>query len=252
MPRPYVLVAPNGARRTRKDHPAVPIDMDQIIQAAQACAAAGADGLHLHIRDDDGQHTLEAGRYRETIAELAHRVPSMDVQITTEAVGRYTVEDQLRCIEEVKPAWVSIAVREVNRAPDLASRVYGTCADLGAKVQHILYDADDADLLDHWLGDSTARADQTDRLVVLGRYATGENAKPSDLDGAALAQTAKSRWMACAFGPYEHDCLLRAAQMGGDIRVGFENSLSGSDGAPWTDNAASVSALIAKMTAEGV
>ena len=53
--------------------------------------------------------------------------------------------------------------------------------------------------------------------------------------------------MVCAFGPREHDCLIRAAELGGDLRVGFENSLTDASGRPWRDNADSVRALVARI-----
>ena len=71
MPHPFVMVAPTGARRGKADHPALPVTLPEILNAAVACHAAGADGFHLHIRDDAGVHSLDAGRYRETLEALA-------------------------------------------------------------------------------------------------------------------------------------------------------------------------------------
>lgn len=241
LDRPYILVAPNGARRNALDHPALPLRIDQIVISARDCHAAGADGLHLHIRDSDGLHSLDAGLYLEMLAELQREVPKMELQITTEAVGRFDVASQLDCLQKVRPEWASISVREIARDLNLAPRVYAQCADQGTRVQHILYDADDARLLDQWLALGIVQADQTDRLLVLGRYSDGQQSMPSDLDAFPKCQ---ARWMVCAFGAQEHACLAEAARRGGDVRVGFENSLTGADGRPWADNAASVAALV--------
>jgi len=175
---PYVLVAPNGARRSHADHPALPVSTGEIVETAIACHAAGANGLHLHVRDGQGAHSLDAGRYREAMAELARTVPTMDVQITTEAAGIYDVSAQLECLQQVAPKWASISVREIARAPDLAPRVYALCAEQGTRVQHILYDSTDADLLERWQSDGIVRREQEDRLLVLGRYATGQESQP--------------------------------------------------------------------------
>ncbi len=247
MTRPFILVAPNGARRGHADHAALPITPEEIVATAVACHLAGADGLHLHVRDGEGAHSLDAGRYRETLAELAVAVPELEVQITTEAAGIFDVCAQLACLKEVAPQWASISVREIARAPDLADAVYGCCAETGTRVQHILYDADDAALLDHWQAQGIVGADQVDRLLVLGRYATGQVSHPSDLDPFLTNGCPKNRWMVCAFGPHEHACLAHAVQSGGDVRVGFENSLTDETGAPWPDNAASVAALIDRL-----
>src|SRR6056297_1604958 len=78
---PHLMVAPNGARRTKADHPALPMALPEIVETARDCAAAGADGLHLHLRDGEGCHVLDAGLYREAFAELRLTVPQMALQI---------------------------------------------------------------------------------------------------------------------------------------------------------------------------
>lgn len=239
--RPYVLVAPNGARRGHRDHPAVPVGIDEIVETAQACHAAGADGIHLHVRDKAGKHSLDAGLYCETIAELRQAVPEMDVQITTESAGVFDVQAQYDCLRLVRPGWASISVREIARSPELAPKVYAICKEQGTRVQHILYDAADAELMTRWQETGVVNDDQVDRLLVLGRYTTDQESTPDLLDTFPESPTP---WMVCAFGGQEHLCLQRAAQRGGDVRVGFENSLTSAEGTRWADNAASVSALI--------
>ena len=247
MKHPLIMVAPNGARRTQADHPALPVSLAETIATARACHRAGADALHLHIRDDTGGHSLDPGRYREALSELARTLPNMTVQITTESANIYDVPAQLRTLTQVAPKWASVSIREIARAPDLADAVYGACAHNDTRVQHILYDANDAALLRDWQSRGIVRADQGDVILVLGRYATGQTSAPQEV--AALRDTIPQRanWMLCAFGATEHACLLRAAQLGGDIRVGFENSLYAADGTLHPDNAASVATLIARL-----
>ncbi|CUJ96696.1 3-keto-5-aminohexanoate cleavage enzyme [Ruegeria denitrificans] len=242
--RPYVLVAPTGARRGPSDHSDLPVSTDQIIQTARACSMAGANGLHLHIRDAEGQHSLDAGQYLETMAALRQSVPGLDLQITTEAAEIFDVPAQFTCLEQVRPEWASISIREIARSPELADRVYGLCAGQGTRVQHILYDADDAALLAQWQKAGIVREDQVERILVLGRYTAGQKSTPQDLDRFPKGL---SPWMVCAFGAQEHACLAYAAGQGGDVRVGFENSLTDESGVLWKDNAASVSALVAKL-----
>lgn len=239
--KPYVLVAPNGARRGHADHPALPVSVAQIAATAQSCFAAGAHGVHLHVRDQDGQHSLDAGRYREAIDAVQAAAPGLDIQITTEAAGLFDVQTQLDCLRQVQPAWASISVREIARAPELVDHVYALCSEQGTRVQHILYDAADADQLTRWQQEGVVCAGQEDRLLVLGRYSTGQQSAPRDLDQFPHGS---SRWMVCAFGAQEHACLLEAACRGGDVRVGFENSLANPEGDLWADNAASVAALV--------
>lgn len=242
---PFIMVAPTGARRTRVDHPAMPVTLPQILETAVACQAAGADAIHLHVREEDGSHSLDAGRYQEALAELAIATPKMAVQISTEAVGIFDVADQLACLRTVAPKWASVSIREIARTPELADAVYGTCHDAGTKVQHILYGPDDIGLLRDWQAKGLVRPDQIDVICVLGRYTVGQTSTPADLDPFLADLAPQTPWMVCAFGPTEHACLHYAAQRGGTLRVGFENSLTNNGGVAHADNAASITALCA-------
>lgn len=247
MSRPFILSAPNGAHRGKADHPALPVTIAETIATASACARAGADGLHLHIRDDNGQHSIDPGRYREALEALADATPDLRLQITTEAGGLFDVATQLTTLTQVRPDWASISVREINRTPELAEQVYGTCAHNGTEVQHILYNAEDAALLKRWQAEGTVGPEQDSVLLVLGRYSAGQNSSADDLPAFLQALPPVSRWMLCAFGPQEHACLAAAAGLGGDVRVGFENSLLSANGTPHHDNAASVAELVATL-----
>ena len=46
------MVAPNGARPTKKDHPAVPVTISETVETAKACFKSGATGIQFHMRDN--------------------------------------------------------------------------------------------------------------------------------------------------------------------------------------------------------
>lgn len=237
---PFVMIAPNGSRRSKADHPALPVTIPEIVATAAACHTAGADALHLHVRDAEGQHSLDPGLYREALAELSAQLPDLRVQITTEAAGRYGVQAQYDCLRDLRPAWASISVREIARNAALAPAIYAGCAAQGTEVQHILYDLEDVALLKDWQARGIVRPGQDAVLFVLGRYGATRSSAPEELAPFRAASPEATDWMVCAFGPREHACLISAAQQGGAVRVGFENSLTAVDGTPHRDNAASV------------
>ena len=55
-----ITVAPNGGRRSKADHPALPLTVPELVRTAAECLAAGAAMLHLHIRDAQGGHLLDS------------------------------------------------------------------------------------------------------------------------------------------------------------------------------------------------
>jgi len=85
--KPMVIAAPNGARRGKAEHANLPISIAEIAAEAALCQRAGAAVLHLHVRDGNGAHSLDAGLYRAASEAIAEAAPGMLVQITTESAG---------------------------------------------------------------------------------------------------------------------------------------------------------------------
>ncbi|MDG1457205.1 MAG: 3-keto-5-aminohexanoate cleavage protein [Pseudoprimorskyibacter sp.] len=244
-PLPHIMVAPNGARRTKVDHPELPIDISETVATAAACWDAGATGLHAHVRDVNGTHVLDAGLYRELLAEMAKAQPNMLVQITTEAVGRYAPAEQRQVVIDVMPSAVSISLREML-AEGTARDFYNWAHEAGISVQHILYDADDIALLSREVTAGRVPQDDVQGLLVLGRYTTGQRSDPDALSPLVqqLTQAVPDvDWAVCAFGPTETDCLKRAFDLGGKARVGFENNLFNAAGNRAANNAARVAEI---------
>jgi len=256
QPLPQIMVAPNGARRTKEDHPALPVTVAETVAAAQACFEAGAGGLHAHVRDGAGAHVLDAGLYRQLLAEMKSVVPEMMVQITTEAVGRYSPDEQRELVRNVQPDAISIAVREM--VPDdstaAAQAFYADLRNRGCAVQHILYSSEDVDRFFDLAAAGVIPGSSHQLLFVLGRYAADLQSTPEDL-APFLETLAKRRgsqaldWAVCAFGRRETNCLVAAIGQGGKARIGFENSLWNSDGEVTSDNAERVRDLVAALKA---
>jgi uncharacterized protein (DUF849 family) len=241
-PLPPIMVAPNGARRTKADHPAIPVTIAETVETARACFEAGAGGIHAHVRDAAQNHVLDAGLYRELTDEMAGAVPGMAVQITTEAVGRYSPDEQRAVVKAVMPSMVSVALREM--APDSdtaeASRFYHWAHEAGISVQHILYAADDVARLAQFAGDGVIPRNNLQLLFVLGRYAKDQESDPADLEpflAELHVSDIEADWAICAFGRSETAALAAAIRQGGKARVGFENSLWNADGSLAVDNA---------------
>ncbi len=258
MPRlPHLMVAPNGARLTKADHPALPITVGEVVETARACADAGADGLHAHVRDGEGRHVLDAGLYRDLLTECEAVRPGFAVQITTEAVGRYTPAEQRALVEAVRPRAVSVAFREMW--PEDASKTeagrarafYSDCAAEAIAVQHIFYSPEDISRFARAMEFADRPSTELQVLYVLGRYAADRRSTPDDL-APFLAAAGKvglgdADWAVCAFGPDETACLVHAASLGGKVRVGFENNWLMASGAVASSNAERVAEVRAEL-----
>ncbi len=246
MALPQIMIAPNGARMQKTDHPAVPVTKNEIVACAQACFAAGAGSIHAHIRDQDGAHLLDGPRYRELVQALRAAVPAMGVQITTEAAGRYDPDHQMQVALEAGADHVSVSIREISPAGRENVRAFiANCEARAITLQYILYDEADAALLESTLPNGDFKSEQLQLLFVLGRYGK-EDAQPQDLDVFTRWMTERGidpDWAVCAFGEHEVSCLKGAAQHGGKCRTGFENSIHLASGLIAPDNAAKVHEL---------
>ena len=245
---PKLMVAPNGARRVKKDHPAVPITIKETVETAKACYSAGAGAIHLHVRGKDDQHILDAGLYKEALNELEHQVPNMHIQVTTEAVGKYSPEDMRKLAYDVVPPGTSIGTAELipSKKPEQEDiKLYKYLTDAGTKIQHILYKPEDIDLLIDVLDKANIQINGAWCLFVIGHY-TGRISYPENIPMFLEKMKEKKinlDWSICAFAKEEIKCLEKAIKLGGKIRVGLENSLFMPNGEIAPDNQTKVDAV---------
>lgn len=255
-----VMVAPNGARRTKADHPALPITPAELARTAAECREAGAAAIHIHVRDRDGRHSIDPGLYGEALAAIRGAVGDRLIcQITTEAVGMFTPAQQMATVRAVRPESVSLAIRELlPSGSDDAARerevaaFFAWMAAESVRPQLILYDADDLRWVRALRDRGVLPAAPLWLLFVLGRYSVGQRAQPLDLlpflDGGGPGD---DPWAVCAFGPLEAACALTAAALGGHSRIGFENNLSLFSGETAPTNAALVAQLVGAAAIAG-
>lgn len=228
-----IMVAPNGARKTHKDHPALPVSIEETVDEAAACYAAGATVLHAHVRGEKEEHVLDAGLYLELLGELRLRVPDMLIQITTEAVGVYTPQQQVDCVKAVVPEMASVALREMTsdyRQAEFSGAFYHWCADTNIHIQHILFSVEDLQRFLQYKSDGVIPDSQKCVLFVLGRYAVDFQSSPDDLRPFLEQELKDLNWFTCAFGYQEQACVLAGIEQGGHARIGFENNLHSADG----------------------
>ncbi len=247
---PAIMVAPNGARLSKKDHPKVPMTEDEIVSCAVDCFAAGAGAIHVHIRDESGQHLLDAKAYASVVQKIRAAAPEMMIQITTEAAGRYEPIQQMQVALDSGASHVSVSIREISKAASSElSDFLERCRHQGIVLQWILYDVGDAETLQSILPQSTLRSSQLQLLFVLGKYDQVAG-RPEDLhpfvEWMTSAQVSPD-WAVCAFGKNEPACLVYAASLGGKCRTGFENSLQLSNGETARSNSEKVRDLRKKL-----
>ncbi len=245
-----IIVAPNGARKSYDDHPAVPITNQEIIADVIACRDAGAAMVHLHARNKLGQHSLDIDDNIALYQSLKEQVgDSIVIQLTTEAVGIYQPDQQMALIKETQPEAASFALSELipnEQSVNIATEFFHWVAEKQIIAQYILYSFDDLQRYFSLLQQGVLPANNHHILLVLGRYRKDQVSTPQDLAPFLQPHLLQNphRWAVCAFGQHEHRCLTSAMLMGGDVRVGFENNHLNLHGTMAKNNATQVAQLI--------
>lgn len=239
-----VTVAPNGARRGKQDHPEIPLSAAEIAVCAHQCLEAGAAMIHLHVRDRQGRHTLAPDAYREALAAVRRSVGKrMILQVTTEAVGLYSPEQQISVVDELRPEAVSLALKELLPSSEKETEFANFLVRLkrwGTAPQFILYSPEEVVRFNALCRRGLIPWEHPWVLFVLGRYGEPDRQPPRLND---YLDYWCGPWGVCAFGYHEQKVLIEAAERGGHPRIGFENNTVDSGGNMAKDNASQVRAL---------
>ena len=255
--RVVLAVAPNGGRKTKADHPALPLTAEELALTAAECLERGASMIHLHVRDAEGRHCLDPEAYRAAIAQICEAVGDrLVVQITSESIGHYSPAEQRAAVLKTNPEAVSLALREL--VPEGADerdfcQFLGKLKQMRIWPQIILYTPEEADRLGAMVKQGLIPFDRLAVLYVLGRYSLTRTASARDLLpflGPDMPRFAS--WSVCAFGRRETACVTAAALLGGHARVGFENNLVLPDGARAASNGELVGAAARALEAVGL
>jgi uncharacterized protein (DUF849 family) len=260
-----IKAALNG-RRTRAEHPAIPISPDELAASAKECVAAGAGAIHFHVRRPDGLESLAPDDVAMALYAVRSAVPETPVGISTgawilrdaalrhEMISRWKVLPDFAAVnfkeEGALPLAELLLARGVGVEVGL-SDVEGTQAFVSSGVQLShpqvvaeMMTSEAAVFLPTGIGSRCLRvllepfeslseeALQTLELIEGMLDAAGVDL-PRVLHG--LNQTA---W----------PLIDEAAARGYDTRVGFEDILTLPDGNPATGNAALVAETARRMS----
>jgi uncharacterized protein (DUF849 family) len=233
----------NGARRP-VEHLALPVTPAALAAEVRAVTAAGADGVHLHVKDSEGVDTLDGGALTAVLSAVRLAAPGVAVGVTT---GAWAVADPAERIEAVR-GWTSLPdFASVNWHEPGAEQVATTLADRGVGVEAGLWDAA---AVAAWLAsplrdrclrvllelpdglDNTAT--RVEAVWLLDLLSDGGCRTPVLLHGEG-----SSCWPA----------LQEAGRRGLATRVGLEDTLTLPDGSPATDNVALLDVAHTLLTA---
>ena len=215
-----------GAEVTRAQQPNLPLTAVEIALDAAACREAGASIYHLHVRDDEGNPTMEVATFR-SVLEAIKKETDIIVQFTSG--GAVTDSEGARAAPlELRPDMASLTTGTVNFAdqvfwnpPDLVRRFYGRMRELGITPEFEIFEggmiANASELYEEF-GESHHRHYD----FVLGV----PGALPAWDDSVAFLAghvPGNATWGATGIGRWHLGVAGAAIAGGGHVRTGFED-----------------------------
>ena len=243
MPGTLITVAPTGAESTREQVPALPITLDQLVETAVRCEAAGAGMVHVHIRDDEGLPTLDPGRLADTVSAL-REATSMLVQLSTGGSVHDPYDARLAVLDAA-PDSCSLTLGTVNFGDDVFMNPWPFVCELYERTQAAGV-MPEFELFD--LGQVAALHRLLERfgLPYGGRvHCDLVMGVPGGMPGNAATLVAAvqalpdvtTSWSATGIGRSTLPVALAALSCGGHLRVGMEDTVTLSRGVPVEHNA---------------
>jgi uncharacterized protein (DUF849 family) len=115
-----ITCAVTGSIHTPSQSPHLPLTPRQIVDESLAAVAAGAAILHLHARDPlDGRPTADPKVFEQFLPEIHARCPAI-INITTGGGPGMTLDERLEAPERFSPEMTSLNLGTMNFAGFLA------------------------------------------------------------------------------------------------------------------------------------
>jgi uncharacterized protein (DUF849 family) len=278
-----ITCAVTGSIHTPSMSPHLPITPEEIAEAAIGAAEAGAAIVHLHARNPtDGRPDQRPEAFAPFLQVIKQRSDCV-INITTGGAPTMSVEERLRPASTFKPEVASLNMGSMNfglypmlnrfkefkhdwEHPYLEGsrdrvfkntfadieHILTTCADNGTRFEVECYDIGHLYTLAHFVDRGIIKPPLFVQSVfgILG----GIGAHPEDV--MHMKRTADRlfgdsfQWSVLAAGRNQMNLITMAATMGGNVRVGLEDSLWAGPGKLAESNAQQV--RMARAIIEGL
>jgi len=278
MAKIIISCAVTGSVHTPSMSDALPITPAEIAEQGIAAAKAGAAILHLHARvPETGAPTGDPAVFAQFLPIIKQRSDAV-VNITTGGAATMSVKDRLAAAIRFQPEMCSLNMGTMNFAFFPAARrithwkydweesyilnsddyifrntfrdittILETLRDAGTRFEHECYDVGHLYNLAHFLDRGLIQPPFFLQLIfgILGGIGPDlENLTFMKSTADRLFGADQFQWSVLAAGRHQMPFLTQAALMGGNVRVGLEDSLFIERGRFAVSNAEQVSKIV--------
>ncbi len=246
-----ITVAPTGAETSKADCPQLPTTLEELVATAQACEAAGAAMIHVHVRDAEHRPTLDLALLTETVDALREST-DLVVQLSTGGSVHDPLDKRLKVLD-ARPDSCSLTMGTTNFGDDVFSNPWPFVCELYQLSQERQI-VPEFELFD--LGQAHALTRLIDRFglpyggrvhcdFVMGVPGGMPGTADALVAGVATLPPEVTSWSATGIGRTTLAVALASLSKGGHLRVGMEDVLTISRGVPVESNAQLVERVVA-------
>ena len=231
-----ITVATTGAWPKKENNPAVPMTPAEIVEDVYACWKAGAAIAHLHMRDDEGNGTMNKEKFHETVNLLREKYPECDVILNLTTSGDIYADDNTRQIhlKEIKPEMASYDCGSMNwmhsalflNTPAFLTELGNNMQEWGVKPEIEAFDPGMIANAAYYLKKGVLKA------PLHFQFCMGcANGIPGNMKNLVFMKETMeslcpgSTWSCFGVGHCAMEMIYGAVAMGGHIRVGMEDNV---------------------------
>ncbi|RLK60464.1 3-keto-5-aminohexanoate cleavage protein [Actinokineospora cianjurensis] len=246
-PRPgssgtLITVAPTGAEHSKADVPNLPVTLEELVRTARDCERVGAAMIHIHVRGDDAEPTLDLGRLKETVAAVRENT-RLIVQLSTG--GAVTDPESARlAVLDAMPDSASCTMGTVNFGDDVFLNrwefivaLHKGMQERGIVPEYEIFDLGQLTSLRRLIDEHGLPAGGHVHLDLVMGVPGGMPGDTETLAAALRLIPEGATFSATGVGRASLPVLLASLSAGGHVRVGMEDTLSYARGERVRDNA---------------
>jgi uncharacterized protein (DUF849 family) len=226
-----ITVAPTGAESSKADVPQLPTTLEELVETAVRCEAAGASMVHLHIRDAAHAPTLDAGLLRASV-DAVREATDLVVQLSTGGSVHDPLDQRLTVLD-AEPDSCSLTCGTTNFGDDVFLNPWPFMVELYRQsIQREV--VPEFELFDLGHVAALRRLLDQEGLPFGGKvhvdFVTGvpggmPGTPAALLAGVALLPPQITSWSATGIGRSHLPIAAAALAAGGHLRVGMEDNL---------------------------
>lgn len=239
--------AVTGSLTKPEASPHLPITPEQIADSCLEAAAAGAAIVHIHVRHPDGRPSIEFDHYKEVVDRIRAKNTALMINLTTGPGGRYHPSDEdpripgprtnlmppldrVQHVVALKPDICSLDLNTmtfggevVMNFPPNVRKMAEAIYDAGVKPELELFDTGDINLASDLIADGSIKVPAWACLVLGIKY--GFPSTPEVMAFAKSLLHPSIAWSGFGVGRQAFPMLMQSYLLGGNIRIGMEDTV---------------------------